>query len=120
MDRGLQKATQNEWLLQNGPKELELLLRAVVYYPSSPILIADNDGKSREVSTGAGKLAGLPREKLIGRPIDELATPSSRPQLSELWRAFLENGVGEGVLPLATPDGTVREIAYSPAKTFCL
>ena len=31
------------WLEENAPKKLELLLRAVVYHPSEPILIADND-----------------------------------------------------------------------------
>ena len=46
------------WLVDNGPKELELLFRAIVYYPAAPILIADSDCKYWEASAGAGKLLG--------------------------------------------------------------
>ena len=57
------------WLLENGPKELELLFRAIVYHPSAPILIADNERNYRDASAGAGKLLGLPRDKIIGQKI---------------------------------------------------
>ncbi len=33
--------TASQWLAENGPKELELLFRAIVFHPSAPILIAD-------------------------------------------------------------------------------
>lgn len=55
-----------KWLGENGPKELELLLRAVVYRPSEPILITDDDRHYLEASSGAGKLLRLSREKIIG------------------------------------------------------
>ena len=42
------------WLTENGPKELESLFRAIVYHPSAPILIADNDRRYRDASSGAG------------------------------------------------------------------
>jgi formate hydrogenlyase transcriptional activator len=77
------------WLLENGPRELELLLRAIVYHPSFPILIADNNGNYREASVGASKLLGVPREKIIGRQIDDFAQSGFKPQVSQLWRAFL-------------------------------
>ena len=57
----------NRWLVENGPNELELLFRAIVYHPSAPLLITDDDGNSRDASVGAGKLLGLPREEIIGR-----------------------------------------------------
>ena len=31
------------WLVENGPKELELLFWAIIYASTVPILIADND-----------------------------------------------------------------------------
>jgi hypothetical protein len=40
------------WLAENGPKELESLFRAIIFHPSAPILIADNDRRYREASTG--------------------------------------------------------------------
>ncbi len=44
------------WLSDNGPKELELLLRAIVCHPSAPIFIADNERSYSDASSGAGKL----------------------------------------------------------------
>src|ERR1019366_6398237 len=88
------------WLVKNGPRELELLFRAIVYHPAAPILIADNDRNYREASTGAGKFLGLPRDKIIGRKLDDFAEPAFKPQISELWRAFLDTGEQEGTLQL--------------------
>ncbi len=101
------------WLVENGPKELELLFRAIVYHPSAPILITDDDGKSKDASAGAGKLLGLPREQIIGRQIGDFAPPSFKPEVSQLWRAFLEHGEQQGVLQLVRPDGTLREVEFT-------
>jgi formate hydrogenlyase transcriptional activator len=100
------------WLTENGPRELELLLRAVIFHPSTPILIADNDRRYREASVGASKLLGLPREKIIGRSLDEFAVPEIRPVISERWRTFLEEGEQVGTLQLLGPDGTPRDVEY--------
>src|SRR5271170_5249401 len=80
------------WLQENGPRELELLFRAIVYHPAAPILITDNDRKYRDASTGAGKLLGLPRNKIIGCRMDDFAAPNFKPKISRLWRTFLERG----------------------------
>jgi formate hydrogenlyase transcriptional activator len=100
------------WLVENGPKELELLFRAVVFQPSVPILLTDNDRHYQEASVGAGKLLGLPREQIIGRSLDDFAEPSFRPVIAERWSAFLETGEQEGTLPLMGPDGGPREVEY--------
>jgi PAS domain S-box-containing protein len=100
------------WLLENGPKELELLLRAIVCQPAASILIADNDRLYLEASAGAGKLLGVPREKIIGRKMDDFAEPSFKPKLSELWRAFLDHGQHQGTLRLESPDGHVRPVEF--------
>src|SRR5579864_400044 len=92
------------WLVENGPKELELLFRAIVFHPSVPILLADNDRHYLEASSGAGKLLGLPREKIIGRSLDDFAEPSFKPVISERWKAFLKQGEQKGTLQLVGPD----------------
>jgi formate hydrogenlyase transcriptional activator len=100
------------WLVENGPKELESLFRAIVFQPSVPILIADNDRHSLEASVGASKLLGLPREKIIGRPLDDFAEPSFKPVISQRWQAFLAEGEQKGTLPLVVGDGGPREVEY--------
>ena len=107
------RSPANSWLAEHGPRELELLLRSVVFQPTAPVLIADDDGNYRDASAGAGKLLGLPRDAIIGRQIDDFAPPALRPQVSQLWRAFLERGEQEGVLQLLAPDGTAREVEYT-------
>src|SRR6185312_981159 len=46
-DTALSSATSelqtDNWLIENGPRELELLFRAIVFQPSTPILLADDE-----------------------------------------------------------------------------
>jgi PAS domain S-box-containing protein len=100
------------WLSENGPKELELLFRALVHRPSASIFIADDDRRYREASVGATRFLGLPREKIIGRILDDFAAPSFKPVISERWRAFLEEGEQQGTLQLVGPDGRSRDVEY--------
>jgi len=100
------------WLVEHGPKELESLFRAIVFQPSVPILLTDNERRYREASVGASKLLGLPREQIIGRSLDDFAEPGFKPVISERWRAFLEAGEQEGTLPLVGSDGSPREVEY--------
>ncbi len=101
------------WLAQNGPKELELLFRAIIFHPSAPILIADDDRRYRDASFGASKLLGIPREKIIGRSLDDFAEPSFKPLISEQWQSFLEKGEQHGTLQLVGPDGDPRDVEYT-------
>ena len=101
-----------QWLQENGPQALESLFRAVTFNPSVPVLLADNDRQYREVSLGAGKLLGLPRGKVIGQQIDDLAQSDFKPEVLELWQDLLKHGEQEGTLRLAGPDGRAREIDY--------
>ena len=98
--------------MEFGPKELEQLFRAIVFYPSAPILLTDNDRQSREASVGASKLLGLPREKIIGRSLDEFTVPDFKPVISERWSAFLKEGEQRGTIPLLDADGNPREVEY--------
>jgi formate hydrogenlyase transcriptional activator len=113
MGSGGPQSSATRWLVENGPRELELLFRAIVYHPSAPILIADDEGNSRYASAGVGKLLGLPREKIIGRPVGDFAEPTNKPQISELWKALQQQGEQEGTLRLVGPDESPRDIEYT-------
>jgi formate hydrogenlyase transcriptional activator len=106
------KPATTSWLAENGPRELELLFRAIVYHPSAPILVTDDAGNSLEASVGVGKLLGIPREKVIGRPVADFIPPASKPEVSELWRALQEHEEHHGTLQLVGPDASLREVAY--------
>jgi formate hydrogenlyase transcriptional activator len=110
---------QAQWLVENGLKELESLLRTVLYHPSQPILVVDSDRNCLDANSGAGRLLGLPRDQIIARKIDDFADPPFRPQLEPLWLSFLDRGEQEGTFPLVSPQGGVRDVDYA-AKSHIL
>jgi formate hydrogenlyase transcriptional activator len=75
-------------------------------------LLTDNDRQYREASIGASKLLGLPREKIIGKTLDDFAEPTFKAVIPERWSAFLEQGQQEGTLELLGPDGRPRVVEY--------
>jgi len=107
------KSPAARWLVENGPRELEILFRAILYHPSTPILITDDHGNSRDASAGVSKLLGLPREKIIGRPVDDFVPPSFKPEISQLWKALQEQGEQEGTLRLLGPDRSPLDVEYT-------
>jgi PAS domain S-box-containing protein len=94
-------------------RELESLLRAIVFFPSAPVLLTDNDRRHLEASFGASKLLGHRREKIIGRKLDDFIDPKFKPVMSKRWCTFLEEGAQEGTLPLVRPGGGPKDIEYS-------
>src|SRR5450755_1295437 len=101
------------WLVENGPRELELLFRAIVYHPSAPILITDDAGNSKDASVGVGKLLGLPRAKIVGRAVGDFATAGFKPQISQLWKALRQQEEQQGTLRLVGPNAIPREVEYT-------
>jgi formate hydrogenlyase transcriptional activator len=99
--------------VEHGPKELEKLLRAVIFQPSVPILLADDDGRYQEASVGAARLLNVPRENLIGRSLEEFVAPDFKPVVSQRWKEFLQQGEQQGTLPLLAPEGVRQDVEYS-------
>ena len=113
MFRRIASHQPTRWLVENGPRELELLFRAIIYHPSAPILITDDEGNSRDASVGAGKLWACRARRSSAAPVDEFAQPGFKPQMSELWRALQEQGEQEGTLRLVGPDASPRDVEYT-------
>jgi PAS domain S-box-containing protein len=99
--------------MENGPRELELLFRAIVYHPSAPILITDDRGNSKDASAGVGKLLGLSRQKIIGRPVADFAESGFEPQISQLWKTLQDQGEQEGTLRLAGAGESPRDVEFT-------
>lgn len=107
------------WLEENGPRELEMLFRAIIYHPSVPILVIDDEGTSLDASAGARRIFGLSREQLLGRRVDDLTADSAKDEVRQLWTKLNEAGHHEGTLELLGPGGVTTEVAYS-AKSHVL
>jgi formate hydrogenlyase transcriptional activator len=101
-----------DWLVANGPKELEMLFRAIVFYPSAPVVLTDNDRRYRDASVGATKLLGLPREKIIGHKLDDFTDSDFKQVISERWKTFLKEGEQVGTISLLDANGNPREMEY--------
>ena len=98
MSSAASTSADTNWLLKNGPRELELLFRTIIYYPSAPIIVADDEGKSMDASVGVGKLLGLSRSEIIGRPVDGFAVPTGNGRISQLLRELNEIFSRKGIL----------------------
>ena len=103
----------NNWLTKNGPKEIESLCRAIIFHPSTPVLITDDLRCYQDASSGAGKRMGLPREKIIGRTLDDLTVSGIEPVISKRWETFLQEGEQVGTLKMLGPDGTLKDVEYT-------
>jgi PAS domain S-box-containing protein len=108
------KPTGARWLTQNGPRELDLLLHAIVYHQCAPILIVDDDAICQDSSAGALKLFGLSKGDLVGHPISEFTESKSKSGLPRLFRAFDVNAERQGTFALVGPEpGVVRDLNYT-------
>jgi formate hydrogenlyase transcriptional activator len=116
MSSAVSHSPDSKWLLKNGPRELELLFRTIVYYPSAPIIVADDEGKLRDASVGLGKLLGLSRKEIIGRTVDDFAPLVAKGRISQLWNGSREQVKQEGTLGLLGPDESLREVDYTIHK----
>ncbi|MEP7365712.1 MAG: sigma 54-interacting transcriptional regulator [Acidobacteriota bacterium] len=110
------RAAKSRWLAHHGPQALESLFRAVIFQPSTPILVTDDDRRYHEASVGATRLLGLRREKIIGRYLDDFAADETKAEISDRWRHFLKAGEQAGTLRLLTHDGKPRDMQYTARR----
>lgn len=100
-------STATLWLLRNGPKELDLLFRSIVYYQSAAILIVDQQGNFVEASTGAGGLLGISKGSSLGTSKGTLTQ-----QVTALCLNSVNAGEQKGTIHLNVADGDGQDIEY--------
>ena len=100
MNSAASVAPAGTWLADHGPKQLELLFRAIACQVSEPVLIADDHGHPIAASAGASKLPVPLLEKIVVCAVSDLA----------------ERDEQEGELPVALTDGTITEVGFIAKK----
>jgi formate hydrogenlyase transcriptional activator len=75
------RAQATAWLSENGPRELEALLRAIVHQPESgsraqdaALLLLDAEGRIVTWGPGAARLYGYSEDEMIGKQISTLSS----------------------------------------------
>ncbi len=107
-----EKLEREDYTVLDSADRGQAVDRAIVFQPAEPILIADNDRIYRAPSC-AGRLFGLPRNRIVGRRFDQFAEAGFRPQIQQLWRAFLQRGEQRGTFRLVGSKRPVREVEYT-------
>ncbi len=82
------------------------------------VLIADDDRRFLEVNPAAAQLLAVPRHELIGRRLDDFATPEELSFLQQDWREFLVDGFREGEFVLQCADGALRTVEFRARANF--
>ncbi len=83
--------------------------------PGHAWAILDADRCFVEVSSSLAEIVEVPRETIIGQPVERFANPGDMTVSSDfdgLWNEFLAQGELHATLRFARLDGTAREIEY--------
>ncbi len=76
------------------------------------LLLADNDRRYLFASAAAGRLLGRSPARLLGRRVEDLAAPSVRDEVAQMWEAFLRDGSQSGSFDVTRGDGTTVAMQY--------
>jgi formate hydrogenlyase transcriptional activator len=100
----------NAWLAEHGPRELENLLRVIVYHLSLPLLIADDAGNCMDASAGCGQLLKISRRAIVGRRFGEFFALNDEQGAAVPLQAL---PMQEGALRLSLSDGNQLDVRYT-------
>jgi DNA-binding CsgD family transcriptional regulator len=87
--------------------------RASFWNSLVPMVIADGGRRYCAANPAACLLLRLPEEEVLRLTIDDLTPPENRSQVEPLWRAFIRDGVQQGIFELMMPDGARLQVEYS-------
>jgi PAS domain-containing protein len=77
------------------------------------MVLADDDRRYVAANAAACLLLRLPEEDVLHLTVDDLTPPEYRPEVGQLWDAFIRDGTQEGKYELLMPDGVRVTIEYS-------
>ena len=87
---------------------------AVLAIPASgpAILLADDEGRYVDASSGVEALLGMPAELILGRTIADLTPGEDSSGIPSAWRAFRQAGQAEGEWVLRRIDGQSVRVGF--------
>jgi DNA-binding CsgD family transcriptional regulator len=77
------------------------------------MVVANDERRYTAVNSAACLLLRLAEEDVLRLRVDDLTPPENRSQVAELWRAFIRDGVQQGIFELMMPDGQLLQVEYS-------
>ena len=78
-----------------------------------PMVIADDERRYVAANLAACLLLRLPEEEVLRLRIEDLTAPEHRSDIELLWKAFIRDGVQQGMFELMMPDGPRLAVEYS-------
>lgn len=115
-------ALQRTWLETAGPESRlgrprGRLLEAAADAASDIVLIADDQRRFVDLNRAAADVLGLPREKIIGRRIEDFLSEAQGKAVPAAWSAFMVEGEQAGFCELRSA-GAVRNFEYRAKAHF--
>jgi PAS domain S-box-containing protein len=116
-------ALHRTWLETAGPaesrsgKQRERLLEAAGDAALDIVLVADDQRRFVDLNRAAADVLGLPREKIIGRRIEDFFSEAHGKPVPAAWSAFVVEGEQAGLCELRS-DGKGRKFEYRAKAHF--
>jgi PAS domain S-box-containing protein len=110
--RALARTRRAEAALRQRERQLQSLFEGAL----DALVIVDDHGRYVDANPAACALFGLPRARLLGRPVADFAAPGT--DAERLWQRFRAQGQLAGDFRLRRPDGTTRDVEYRATANF--
>ncbi|MEO5966180.1 MAG: PAS domain-containing protein [Candidatus Limnocylindrales bacterium] len=76
------------------------------------LLLVDDDRRYVFATAAAGRLLGRSPARLLGRRVEDFATPTARDDVAKMWDAFLRDGSQSGSFDVTSGDGSTVAMHY--------
>ena len=87
------------------------------HFPTG-VLIADDRAYYVDANQAACALLNRRRDQLVGHHLSELVAPGRQAEVDVQWRACLRDGVQQGIVEIAWPDGSTRPVQFNARANF--
>ena len=87
------------------------------HFPTG-VLIADDRAYYVEANRAACALLNRSRDQLVGHHLSTVVAPGRQAEVDLQWRAFIRDGIQQGVFEIVLPDGSTRVVQFNARANF--